>query len=145
MALASTANYINTGGGHLVFSASGRATDTSLGSSVEYGAGNGGWVPVHPKIRGITFQATLTGSSVGAPITGTFGVQASNDGVNVISSTLGTIAFSSASGHVSPRSDAFAIDAHYNFIRAYMSTVAGSMSTGSTGQVIASPHNVGGW
>jgi hypothetical protein len=145
MALASTASTIHTGGGHLIFSSSGRSTQSSLGSSVEYGPGAGSWVPVHPKIRGITFQAILTGSSVGAPVSGTFGIQASNDGVNVISSTLGTIAFSSASGHVSPVSDGFAIDAHYNFVRAYLSTVAGSMSTGSTGQVVASPHNVGGW
>lgn len=145
MALSSTAGYIHTGGSHLIFSASGRSTQSSLGSSMEYGSGSGAWVPVHPKIRGITLQAVLTGSSVGAPVTGTFGIQASNDGVNALTSTLGTISFSSASGNVSPAADGFAIDAHYNFLRCYMSTVAGSLSTGSTGQVIASPHNVGGW
>lgn len=131
MALASTSNYINTGGGHLIF------------SSTVVGAGN--WVPVHPKVRGITFQATLTGSSVGAPVQGTVSIQASNDGVNPIASTLGLITFSST-GIASPAVDGFAIDAHYNFIRAMLGGATGTtMSSGSTMSVIASPHNVGGW
>ena len=138
MALASTANYINTGGGHKIFSST--LGGTSAGSTV----GIGSWVPVHPKVRGITFQATMLGSSVGAPVAGSVSIQASNDGVNPISSTLGLINFNQVA---SPAVDGFAIDAHYNFVRAVLNgnTTGSTLSSGSTMSVTASPHNVGGW
>lgn len=137
MALGSTSNYINTGGGHLILAST--VATSSNGSTNALG----NWVPVHPHIRGMTVQAVLQGSSVGAAVYGSVSVQGSNDGVNPIGSTLGAIMFQ---GGASPQSDGFAIDAHYNFIRAILGGTTGTtMSSGSTMSVIVSPHNVGGW
>lgn len=146
MALASTANYINTGGGHLILQSTQIAS--SAGSTVGASSagstnGYGQWIPVHPKIREMTVQAILQGSSAGAAVYGSVAIQGSNDGVTPISSTLGFINFA---GSASPQADGFAIDAHYNFIRAILGGSSGTtMSSGSTMSVIVSPHNVGGW
>lgn len=97
-------------------------------------AGAGSWFEVHPKIRNITLQLSELGSSVGAPVTGSVSVQASNDGVNPLISTLGTIAFSSVA---SPAVDGFSLDAHWNFIRGVLTTNS-TQSSGSTFSLIAS-------
>lgn len=125
--MASTANYIHTGGQSYILQSS--------------STGNGNWVPVHPNIRQMSVQAELTGSSVGAPVAGSVSLQASLDGVNVISSTLGVINFNQVA---SPAVDGFAIDAHWNFIRAvYAGNTTGStISSGSTMTVTVSPHLV---
>ena len=120
--MATTASYIQTAGQHYLL------------QSTSTGAGN--WVPVHPAIRNITFQAIETGSSVAAPVAGSVSIQASNDGVNPISSTLGVINFNQIA---SPASDGFSIDAHYNYVRAVLAgnTTGTTMSSGSTMSVIA--------
>lgn len=124
MALSSTANYIQSGGQSLIFA----ATST----------GPGNFVPIHPNIRNMTVQATMTGSSVAAPVAGSVSIQASNDGVNPIASTLGVINFNQAA---SPANDGFSIDTHYNYIRAVLAgnTTGSTLSSGSSMQVTVSP------
>lgn len=91
----------------------------------------GSWIPIHPSVKSVSVQAVLTGSSVGATgYSGTVAIQVSNDGVNALATNAGSIALSSAN---SPATDGFNIDAHWNFIRASIS----SMSSG-TMQVLAS-------
>lgn len=99
-------------------------------------AGAGDWYPVHPGLRNLTFQATMTGSSVGASVSGTVEIQASNDGVNPLATALGTITLSSAA---SPGSDGLAIDAHWNYVRAKLTT-GSTNSSGSSMAVIVSAH-----
>ena len=98
--------------------------------------GYGDWFQVHPNIRNVTVQASVSGSSVGAPVTGTIAVQASNDGLNPLISTLGLITFSSVG---SPGVDGFSIDARWNFIRAGLTTGT-TQSSGSSFSVIVSAH-----
>lgn len=98
--------------------------------------GAGSWYQVHESLRNLTFQATITGSSATAPVTGVINIQGSNDGVNPLASNLGVITLSSAA---SPACDGVAIDAHWNFVRAYLSTGT-TNSSGSTMSVIVSAH-----
>lgn len=99
-------------------------------------AAAGNWIPVHPSIRNLTVQAIETGSSVGVSVSGNVSIQVSNDGVNPIISTAGIISFSSLA---SPASDGFSIDAHWNFVRAYLNANT-TMSSGSSVTVLLSGH-----
>lgn len=122
--MASTATYIQGAGQNYILQST---------SSAAFG----NWVPVHPSIRNITFQAVETGSSALVSVSGSVSVQASNDGVNPIATTLGVITFSSAA---SPGSDGFSIDAHWNYVRAYINS-GNTQSSGSTFSVFCSAHS----
>lgn len=97
--------------------------------------GPGSWYRVHPQVRNITFQATITGSSVGVTVSSTIYVEGSNDGSNAVGTKLATIALSGGS----PQSDGFTLDAHWEYVRFNTN----SISTGSIAG-IASPHFVSG-
>lgn len=76
-------------------------------------AAAGNWYRLHPAVRNVTFMATQTGSSVGVAVGATVYVEASNDGINPIATTLGTITLSGAS----PQVDGFTSDAHWEYVR----------------------------
>lgn len=113
--------YIQSGGQTSIYSSS--------------GTGAGTWIPVHPRIRNITLQATQLGSSVGSTVSSVINIEASNDGVNALQTKLGTITMSSLG---SPAVDGFAIDAHWNFIRVNVSSIStGSIAVVASAQVPA--------
>lgn len=98
--------------------------------------GPGSWFRLHPSVRNVTFQATLTGSSVGVTVGTTLYVEASNDGVNALATKLATIAFNGAS----PQSDGFTLDAHYEYVRFNTN----SITTGSIVGVASGHFPAGG-
>lgn len=105
--------------------------------------GAGDWYRVHHKISKLTFQVTHNPTSVGATgttVSSTTVIEASNDGINALGTVLGTVAL--AGDNV--QSDGFAIDAHWEYVRAKINSV-GAASAGSTGagfgiEVFVSPH-----
>lgn len=109
------------------------------GTTIASSTNPGDWFQVHPNIRGLTFQGTLTGSSAGAAVSGNFTVQGSNDGSSPLATALGSITFTGTAASTSPASDGFSIDAHYKYIRAYMASGT-TQSTGTTPVVTATPH-----
>lgn len=98
---------------------------TSLGTSA---LGPGPWVPIHSKIRNVTFQGEAIGSSIGTSISGVVRIELSNDGINPINTPAGTITFGTTPLDVSPASDGFAIDAAWNYCR-------GNVTALSTGKI----------
>lgn len=108
--------------------------NTVLASS---STGPGSWIPIHPNIRNMTFQVTHTGSSVGTSVASTSFVEFSNDGVNALATKAATIVMGASPLDVSPASDGFAVDAHYNFVRGNIN----SISTGSI-SIIATVHDL---
>jgi hypothetical protein len=90
--------------------------------------GPGSWFRVHPKISNLSFQATLTGSSVGVAITGSVKIEASADGTNALDTSVGTI---TPSVGTSPDADGFTTDAGWGWYRANLQ----SISTGSVSVV----------
>lgn len=121
--MATTAGYIQSGGLNYIY----QSTTTGAGS----------WVPVHPAVRGMTLQGTFSGSSAGVLQTGTIQIQVSNDGVNPLATLAGTISVTSIA---TPAVDGFAMDAHWNFIRANQTLV--STTTGSTANITVSVHDI---
>jgi len=71
------------------------------------------WYPVNPRVRQMSVQANLTGSSVGAVVQASLEVQASLDGAVRVNTLLGTIAVTG----ISPSADGLAVDAHWKYIR----------------------------
>lgn len=127
--MASTATYIQNGGQHYILQSS--------------STGSGNWVPIHPNIRQMSITASMRGSSVGAPVFGLANIQFSADGVNPLITTSANINFSTVA---SPAIDGYAVDAHWNFVRAtYGPSSTGGLSTGSTMTVTVSPHMPGGF
>lgn len=86
----------------------------------------GAFIRVHPGIRNMTVQAVLTGSSVGSTESGVVKIAASNDGVTPLATLLGTITLSSLG---SPACDGFAIDAHWEWIRAEVTSISTSTTS----------------
>lgn len=108
-----------------------------LGSTGSTSTGAGKWYRVHPNRGKLTFQVTHTGSSDGATVQSTVLIQASNDGVNPLLTTagstvdaLGTVVLNGGS----PQSAGFAIDASWEYVRAYVN----ALSTGSIDVTVGS-------
>jgi len=91
--------------------------------------GAGEWYRVHPKLGNLSFQWTHLGTSVGASVSSTLVVEASNDGVNALGTPLGTVVFG---GGQSPASDGFTTAMHYEYVRAKINSV-GASTAGSAG------------
>lgn len=100
-------------------------------------SGAGDWYRVNPKLGKLTFQVTHTGTSVGATVGSTTVIEVSNDGVNAVGTVAGTVAFSGDS----PQSNGFALDAHWEYVRAKIQSVAAT-SAGSVGTGFAINVNV---
>jgi hypothetical protein len=111
----------------MAFNIQAGGAQTILASS-STGAGN--WYRVHPQIRNITFQAI--GLSAGATIGSTVLIQASNDGINPVATTLATLSLNSSTTEAS---DGFTLDAHWEYVRAQIN----SLTTGTL-SVLASPQ-----
>ena len=95
------------------------------------------WYQVHPRVRNIGFQFKLSSTAAAEELmTGAVEIQVSNDGATRIDTLLGTISLSSA---VQPASDGLAIDAHWKYVRAVLSSGT-TMSSGTAVSVLASPH-----
>lgn len=95
------------------------------------------WYRVHPGIRNIGFQFKLSSTAAAEEkMTGAVEIQASNDGATPLATLLGTISLSSA---VQPASDGLAIDTHWGFVRAVISSGT-TLSSGTSVEVLASPH-----
>lgn len=92
----------------------------------------GDWYRVNPKLGKLTFQVVHTGTSVGATVGSTVVIEVSNDGVNALGTEAGTVALSGDS----PKSDGFALDAHWEYVRAKIQSVAAT-SAGSAGSGFA--------
>ncbi|CAB4223259.1 hypothetical protein UFOVP1670_9 [uncultured Caudovirales phage] len=93
-------------------------------------SGAGSWFRVHPKLGNLSFQWTHTATSVGASLSSTGVVEASNDGVNALATVLGTVVFAGAT----VQSDGFTTNQHFEYVRAKINSVgastAGSVGTG---------------
>ncbi len=95
------------------------------------------WYQVHPRVRNIGFQLKLSSTASAEELmTGAVEIQGSNDGVTPLKTLLGTISLSS---EVQPASDGLAIDAHWGFVRAVISSGT-TMSSGTSVNVLANPH-----
>lgn len=102
--------------------------------------GAGDWYRVHHKIAKLTFQVVHTATSAGASVSSTTVIEASNDGINPLGTVLGTVALAGDT----LASDGFAIDTHWEYIRAKFNGI-GAATAGSTGptfgiEVFVSPH-----
>lgn len=105
-------------------------TPVTILNSSSTGAGE--WYRVHPKHSNLTFQVVHTGTSVGATVASTTVIEASNDGVNALSTPLATIALSGDSGI----SLGVAIDANWQYVRAKYNSIQAS-TAGSAGSAFA--------
>lgn len=114
---------LHGGGGQSILTSSSTAT--------------GDWYRVTPKLGKLTFQATHTGTSVGATVGSTTVIEVSNDGVNALDTVAGTISLSGDS----PKSDGFTIDGHWEYVRAKINSVAAT-TAGSAGTGFAITVNV---
>lgn len=90
--------------------------------------GAGDWYRVNQKLGKLTFQVTHNPTSIGATVSSTTVIEASNDGVNALGTVLGTVAL--AGDNV--QANGFAVDAHWEYVRAKINSV-GAASAGSTG------------
>ncbi len=101
-------------------------TPVTILDSTSTGAGQ--WYRVHPKHSNLTFQVVHTGTSVGATVSSTVLIEASNDGVNAMSTPLATIVIAGDS----PQSLGIAIDANWQWVRAKNNSLSAS-TAGSAG------------
>lgn len=111
-------------------------TPVTILNSSSTGAGE--WYRVHPKHSNLTFQVVHTGTSVAATVASTTVIEASNDGVNALSTPLATIVISGDS----PQSLGVAIDANWQWVRAkyngIQASTAGAAGSGFAVKTIVS-------
>ena len=105
-------------------------TPVTILNSSSTGAGE--WYRVHPKHSNLTFQVIHTGTSVGATVASTVLIEASNDGVNALSTPLATIVIAGDT----PQSLGVAIDANWQWVRAKNNAIQAA-TAGSTGSAFA--------
>lgn len=97
--------------------------------------GAGEWYAVHPSIRNLTFEARITGSSVGAAVSHEVTLEGSHNGTSTDGYVLDTLTFSSTASLTSPQVQAGSIDAHYPFVR--INTGTGTTSAASQTVAVA--------
>ena len=94
--------------------------------------GPGDWYRIHPKLGKLFVSVTHQATSVGASLSSTVNIEASNDGVNALATKLGTIVFAGDT----IQTDGFAIDSHPEYIRANYNSI-GAATAASTGSGFA--------
>lgn len=100
-----------------VFIKSGRVTDILVGATTTT---TGPWM--FKDAPQASFQATVTGTGA---VTATIVFDVSNDGVNAVSTALGTITLSGTTS----ASDGFATSAPWKYVRARVTAISGTNAT----------------